>query len=217
MKGRVKAVSDTLNFKDKLVFVSEKREKIFTGFLVLLGIILTAWRSYELFKQNRNNDRRITHEKEENDKRRDHEKEVSDKSINLQQQKLKQEQEDNEEKREQERDHHNKNILLQQFSTASELLNKSGDENIAARLSGIYLFEKIMNTNEDYHWQIVELLTAYVREKRDNRFYDTENPLSSNHPNIENLPYSDKNFYTVSENKIEFEEGKSEFPNIEVV
>ena len=60
----------------------------------------------------------------------------------------------------------NNNLTLQQFSKASELLSQSGNENIAARLSGIYLFEKIMNSSEEYHWQIIELLTAYVREKR---------------------------------------------------
>lgn len=56
-----------------------------------------------------------------------------------------------------------KNLVLQQFSKASELLK---DENIAARLSGIYLFEQIMNTNKDYHTIVIEILTAFVREKR---------------------------------------------------
>lgn len=62
------------------------------------------------------------------------------------------------------------NLLLQQFSEASELL--ANDKSIAARLSGIYLFEKIMNTSKDYHWQVIELLTAYVSEKRDNSKFD---------------------------------------------
>ena len=55
-------------------------------------------------------------------------------------------------------------ILLQQYSKATELL--ANEESITARLSGIYLFEKIMNEHENYYQQIIELLTAYVREKR---------------------------------------------------
>jgi uncharacterized protein YjbI with pentapeptide repeats len=54
-------------------------------------------------------------------------------------------------------------LLLEQFSKASELLQS---KDIAGRLSGIYLFEKIMNESAEYHWQVIELLTAYVRENR---------------------------------------------------
>ncbi len=57
-----------------------------------------------------------------------------------------------------------KNFILQQYSKASELLAK--DDNIISRLSGITLFEKIMNEYEEYHWAIVELLSTYFREKR---------------------------------------------------
>src|SRR6185369_11541131 len=55
------------------------------------------------------------------------------------------------------------NLLLAQFSKASELLM---NDNITARLSGIYLFEKIMNNSEEYHWTVIEILTAFIREKR---------------------------------------------------
>ncbi len=54
-------------------------------------------------------------------------------------------------------------LILNQFSNATELLQSN---DIAGRLSGIYLFEKIMNSSIEYHWQIIELLTSYVREKR---------------------------------------------------
>lgn len=78
-------------------------------------------------------------------------------------------------------DNNNKNLLLQQYSKAAELLN---DDKIAARLSGIYLFEKVMK-DKDYHWQIIELLTAYVREKRDNKLFDVDLVKDKNKLNIE--------------------------------
>lgn len=65
------------------------------------------------------------------------------------------------------------NYWLSQFAKASELLK---DEALASRLSGIYLFEKIMNNNEEYHWAVIEILSAYVREKRNiEKFLRTEN------------------------------------------
>ena len=65
------------------------------------------------------------------------------------------------------------NYWLSQFGKASELLK---DEALATRLSGIYLFEKIMNNNEEYHWAVIEILSAYVREKRKiEKFLRTEN------------------------------------------
>src|SRR3989339_247908 len=91
-------------------------------------------------------------------------------------------------------DNNNKNLILQQFSKASELLK---DENIAARLSGIYLFEKIMSTNEEYHWPIIELLTAYVREKRDNKKYDCDFSKEEDHLNIEYDEVTKTNFYEI--------------------
>lgn len=62
----------------------------------------------------------------------------------------------------------NNNLLIQQYAKASELL---ASDNISSRLSGIYLFEKIMNNNKEYYWQVIELLSAYVREKRNIQNY----------------------------------------------
>lgn len=87
------------------------------------------------------------------------------------------------------------NLILQQFSKASELFTNT--DNIAARLSGIYLFEKIMNNNVEYHWQIVELLTAYLREKRNNHKYDVEISKKSDHQNIINDEDTDTDYYTI--------------------
>ncbi|MFN8359671.1 MAG: pentapeptide repeat-containing protein [Candidatus Kapaibacterium sp.] len=100
-------------------FVAEKREKYILGILVIVGGILTLWRTIENSRQN---------------------------SIN--------------------KENNDNNLLQSQFSKATELLMS---DNIAARLSGIYLFEKIMNSSEEYHWTVIELLTTFVREKR-NRY-----------------------------------------------
>lgn len=55
------------------------------------------------------------------------------------------------------------NYWLAQFSKASELLK---EDSISAKISGVYLFEKIMNNCEEYHWSVIEILSAYVREHR---------------------------------------------------
>lgn len=60
-------------------------------------------------------------------------------------------------------------LMLQQFSKASELLK---DNDMSARLSGIFLFEKIMNENIDYYWPIIEILSNYIKEKRSNSNYE---------------------------------------------
>lgn len=74
----------------------------------------------------------------------------------------------NTEKNTQEKLKDKNNLLLQQFSKAADLLK---DNDISARLSGIYLFEKIMNESQEYHWQVIEILTAFVREKRNNSLF----------------------------------------------
>jgi hypothetical protein len=48
------------------------------------------------------------------------------------------------------------------FSKAVEQL---GNENIHVRLGGIFALEQIANTEDKYYWQIMEILTAYVRER----------------------------------------------------
>jgi Pentapeptide repeats (8 copies) len=48
------------------------------------------------------------------------------------------------------------------FSKAVEQL---GHENIHVRLRGIFALEQIANTEDLYYWQIMEILTAYVRTR----------------------------------------------------
>lgn len=63
------------------------------------------------------------------------------------------------------------------FSKAVEQL---GNENIHVRLGGIFALEQIANTEDKYYWQIMEILTAYVRtrspwpEKEDKRQVNLE-------------------------------------------
>ena len=111
---------------DEFKFITDKREKIIAGMIVLIGIYLTWRRTNALDKQNT-----INQDKNVNDKIKDE-----------------------------------NNLVLQQFSKASEFLK---DSNISAKLSGIYLFEKIMNTYQEYHWTVIEILSAYVREQRNNK------------------------------------------------
>ncbi len=48
------------------------------------------------------------------------------------------------------------------FSKAVELL---GDERLEVRLGGIYLLERIAKDSKRDHWTVMEVLTAYIREK----------------------------------------------------
>ncbi|PZV04646.1 MAG: hypothetical protein DCF22_25290, partial [Leptolyngbya sp.] len=52
--------------------------------------------------------------------------------------------------------------VAERFSKAVELL---ANESIYAQLGGIYALEKIAQSEDDYYWQVMETLTAYVREK----------------------------------------------------
>ena len=58
-------------------------------------------------------------------------------------------------------------LTLEQYTRAIDQL---GNDNIAVRLGGIYSLAQIMNStnkhDSKYHDQIIELLTAYVRDKR---------------------------------------------------
>lgn len=49
------------------------------------------------------------------------------------------------------------------FSKAIEQLGN--EDSIHVRLGGIFALEQIANTEDKYYWQIMEILTAYVRER----------------------------------------------------
>ncbi|WP_250126818.1 pentapeptide repeat-containing protein [Chroococcidiopsis sp. CCMEE 29] len=52
--------------------------------------------------------------------------------------------------------------VTERFSKAIEQL---GNDNIHVRLGGIYALERIANDSDKDYWQVIEVLTAYVREK----------------------------------------------------
>lgn len=193
----------TLTGKEQLDSIKDMRGgliNIGAGILAIIGIYLTWRRTKALDDQNGINQKNIEINQKNYDalvNKTEQERIANEENLSLEREKLDQEKEENEKKRIQEKEVSDNNFTLQQFSKASELLNQSGDENIAARLSGIYLFEKIMNANEDYHWQVIELLTAYVREKRDNKKYDCELSMESDHPNIEIDEDTKTNYFVV--------------------
>lgn len=53
--------------------------------------------------------------------------------------------------------------ITDRFTKAVEQL---GSDDIAVRLGGIYALERIAKDSEPDHWQVMEVLTAYVREKK---------------------------------------------------
>ena len=78
----------------------------------------------------------------------------------------------------------NNNFLLQQYSKAAELLSSNS---VASRLSGIYLFEKIMNSHEEYYWQIIELLVAHVNHTRNSDLFWNRDLVAVDSPKIYQL------------------------------
>ena len=102
-------------------------------------------------------------------------------------------------------------FLLQQYSKASEMLV---DDNIVSRISGLVLFEKIMNNNETYYWKIIELLTNYLKEKRNNKLYDTRNFNNNFLKNIEIDEITKEKFYTVKITAIDIDIKNIESENI---
>ncbi len=52
--------------------------------------------------------------------------------------------------------------VTERFSRAVEQL---GNDNIHVRLGGIYALERIADDSDKDYWQVIEVLTAYVREK----------------------------------------------------
>ncbi len=55
--------------------------------------------------------------------------------------------------------------ITERFTKAIEQLGQEGPDNMAIRLGGIYALERIAKDSEKDHGPIMEVLTAYVREK----------------------------------------------------
>jgi uncharacterized protein YjbI with pentapeptide repeats len=55
--------------------------------------------------------------------------------------------------------------ITERFSKAIDQLGKSGKENLAVRLGGIYALERIARDSVKDHWPVMEVLTAFVREQ----------------------------------------------------
>ena len=65
--------------------------------------------------------------------------------------------------------------ITERFTRAIEQL---GSDKMAIRLGGIYALERIAKDSEKDHWQVVEVLTAYVRENsRSSGNFDQPRPL----------------------------------------
>ena len=58
--------------------------------------------------------------------------------------------------------------ITERFTRAIEQL---GDDKIAIRLGGIYALERIAKDSDKDHWQVMEVLTAYVRENSPSKWY----------------------------------------------
>ena len=61
----------------------------------------------------------------------------------------------------------------------SAVTNLSADDKMAQRLGGIYALERIARDSPEDHWTVMEVLTAYVRDKRP--LIDSEE-VNANHP-----------------------------------
>ena len=55
--------------------------------------------------------------------------------------------------------------ITERFTKAIEQLGQEGDDKMAIRLGGIYALERIAKDSEKDHGPVMEVLTAYVREK----------------------------------------------------
>ena len=55
--------------------------------------------------------------------------------------------------------------VTERFSKAIELLGRDGANDVHVRLGGIYALERIANDSDKDYWQVMEILTAYVREQ----------------------------------------------------
>ena len=84
-----------------------------------------------------------------------------------------------------------KNLELAQEGQITDRFTKAiaqlGDEKMAVRLGGIYALERIAKGSEKDHWPIMEVLTAYVRERVP--WVPKDAPSSEGHqPHQEALP-----------------------------
>jgi uncharacterized protein YjbI with pentapeptide repeats len=55
--------------------------------------------------------------------------------------------------------------LTERFTSAVNQLGSDGEDKITIRLGGIYALERIAKDSENDHWTIMEVITAFVREK----------------------------------------------------
>jgi hypothetical protein len=67
-----------------------------------------------------------------------------------------------------------KQLTLNQYIESIKLIKNNDTASI---FGGIYSLEKIMNSNSEYHWSIVELLSAYVRKNSVGHDYSKSNEL----------------------------------------
>ena len=65
--------------------------------------------------------------------------------------------------------------ITERFTRAIEQLGQEGEGKMAIRLGGIYALERIARDSETDHGPIMEVLTAYVREKAPRQEEDTHN------------------------------------------
>ena len=65
--------------------------------------------------------------------------------------------------------------ITERFTRAIEQLGQEGDDKMAIRLGGIYALERIAKDSEKDHGPIMEVLTAYVRERAPRQEEDTQN------------------------------------------
>ena len=63
-------------------------------------------------------------------------------------------------------------LITDRFTAAVTNLSAEGTDKMAQRLGGIYALERIVRDSPEDHWTVMEVLTAYVRDKRPIR----ENP-----------------------------------------
>ena len=72
--------------------------------------------------------------------------------------------------------------ITERFTKAIEQLGQEGDDNMAIRLGGIYALERIARDSEKDHGPIMEVLTAYVREKAPRKNDDYEPQAADERP-----------------------------------
>jgi uncharacterized protein YjbI with pentapeptide repeats len=80
-----------------------------------------------------------------------------------------------------------KNLVATQEKKVTELYTKAieqlGSEKLEVRLGGIYALERIARDSKKDHWNIMEVLTAFVREKAKASVASEATPLKETRPN----------------------------------